>query len=90
MSDKLQEIKDYCKHYDYLDYVNLKDLNWLIEQAEKVERYEKALKFYADKENYEEWNEDLGLTEYIHNADFDGGDIAREALDKAEKENKNG
>jgi hypothetical protein len=50
------------------------------ELKEKVEQLEKALKFYADKENYEEWNEDLGLTEYIHSIDFDGGDTARTEL----------
>jgi hypothetical protein len=48
--------------------------------AEKIERYEKALKFYADKGRYEEWDKDSNLTEYIHDVDFDGGDIAKEAL----------
>ena len=50
-------------------------------QQKQIERYEKALKFYANKENYEQWNEDLVLTEYIHNVDFDGGDTAKRALD---------
>jgi hypothetical protein len=34
MFDKLQQIKVYCGFYDYLDHVNLDDLNWLIRQAE--------------------------------------------------------
>jgi hypothetical protein len=79
-------------------YFTVDDLKWLIEQTEKLEkelsvfniqgmkekiaRYEKALKFYANKENYEEWNEDLGLTEYIHSVDFDGGDTARKSLEE--------
>lgn len=33
--NRLEEIKSYCKHYDYLDHVNLTDLNWLIETIEQ-------------------------------------------------------
>jgi uncharacterized protein YjaG (DUF416 family) len=43
------------RHYqatlDYL-YSNLDVLDWLIEQAEKVERYEKALKTIAEHQYY--------------------------------------
>jgi hypothetical protein len=53
---KLQEIKsNFCK-YDENYCLDSKDIDWLIEQAEKVERYEKALKeinqtavYYDDK-----------------------------------------
>jgi hypothetical protein len=38
MSNRLQKIKEYCNHYDYLDYINLDDLKWLIEQAEESEK----------------------------------------------------
>lgn len=63
------------------------------EQQEKIidlelenAKLKEALKFYANKENYEEWNEDLGLTEYIHAIDFDGGDTARKALENSQSE----
>jgi hypothetical protein len=59
----------------------IQELNGCLEwHVEAVEKYEKVLEFYSDKENYEEWNEDSGLTEYIHTVDFDGGDKAREVL----------
>jgi hypothetical protein len=56
------------------------------EGLKKVERYEKALKFYADKENYEEWKDVNPEVNYIHNVDFDGGDKARKALENSQTE----
>jgi GTP-dependent phosphoenolpyruvate carboxykinase len=38
MEDRLKEIKNYCKHYDYLDFVNLKDLNWMIQTIEQLHK----------------------------------------------------
>lgn len=59
MNDRLQTIKE-CDLVDVIISIyesksaNLKavidDVNWLIEQADKVERYEKALKAYGDEE----------------------------------------
>jgi hypothetical protein len=83
MSDRLDDIKYWSVINEQTIHPKVSlyksDFDWLIE---KVERYEKALKFYANKENYKEWNEDLGLTEYIHNVDFEGGDIAKKALEE--------
>lgn len=56
------------------------------EGLKKVERYEKALKFYANKENYEEWKDVNPEVNYIHNVDFDGGDKARKALENSQTE----
>jgi uncharacterized membrane-anchored protein YjiN (DUF445 family) len=125
MKSRLKELKDnheFRKGEGWELTTLSEDIDWLIEQAEKIERYEKevvklnslinqswgknarclvkdwkeqqekiedyvnALKFYADKENYEEWNEDSDLTEYIHNVDFDGGDNARKALENSQTE----
>ena len=54
---KAKELKEgYEEAYieDFGDYeivsVDKKDLDWLIKQAEKIERYEKALKAYGDEE----------------------------------------
>jgi hypothetical protein len=52
-----------------------------IKQQEKIERYEKALRFYADKENYEVTSNDLDpTTDYVHIVDIDEGDTARKVL----------
>jgi len=48
---------------------------------DKIERYEEALKFYADKENYEVVTEGLDpMFSYVHIIDTDEGDKARKAL----------
>ena len=48
---------------------------------DKVERYEKALKFYANKEHYECDDETLNPSvSYIHIVDMDEGEEARKAL----------
>lgn len=60
--------------------ITMEDVEWLLDVAKQAETYETALEFYANPENYEEWDEDSSLTEYIHSVDFDGGDIARNAL----------
>ena len=53
-------------------------LKYLIE---KVERYERALKFYANKSFYEpNREEDQDRTDAFNFIDLDGGDTAREAL----------
>lgn len=60
---------------------NHEEILWLIEQAEKVKEYEKALKFYANKENYEVWSGELDPeVSHIHNVDHDEGRSARLAL----------
>lgn len=40
---RLQEIKEQKKHKNVIE-LDLRDYNWLIEQAEKTERYEQSLK----------------------------------------------
>ncbi|MDA1477287.1 hypothetical protein PJ311_19025 [Bacillus sp. CLL-7-23] len=40
--DRLQEIKYKYMYWEYDFNLNKEDINWLIEQAEKVERYEKV------------------------------------------------
>jgi hypothetical protein len=48
------------------------------------QEYEKALKFYAKKENYECDDETLNpAVSYIHIVDMDSGEMAREALGEA-------
>ena len=47
----------------------------------KVERYEKALEFYADRENYEPEHYDPDIHEYISMIDHDKGATARKALE---------
>lgn len=65
----------------------LQELRGLVDKLIKQnEQYEKSLKFYADKENYEEWDGVTDLYEYIHNVDFDGGDKARITLELTNSE----
>ncbi|WP_346207635.1 hypothetical protein NSS91_16150 [Caldifermentibacillus hisashii] len=70
MTDKerLEEIKERFVKYEYDYNLNGEDIEWLIEQAERVqdlkimlkvlgrqtERFKKALEFYADESNYRE------------------------------------
>jgi ribosome-binding protein aMBF1 (putative translation factor) len=59
----------------------------LKKQAEKIERYEKALKFYATKNYYEPWREeDEDRTDAFNFIDLDGGETAREALRQEDEE----
>lgn len=60
MSQELEEIKNRRKKHD-MDILPVwaEDIDWLIEQTErvqelerKIERYRKVLAFYADKDNY--------------------------------------
>ena len=46
---KLQKIKVYSNHYDYLDYVNMEDLNWLINQIEHLQQENSDLKSMIDE-----------------------------------------
>jgi hypothetical protein len=47
----------------------------------KLQKYEEALKFYANKENYECDDESLNpAVSYIHIVDMDEGDKARQVL----------
>jgi hypothetical protein len=55
-------------------------MDWLVVQAEKVERYEKALKFYADRKNYTQMPDEL-FDLLPSDIDYDGGKIARNSLD---------
>jgi hypothetical protein len=47
--ERLQKIKEYCKYYDYLDCVNLSNLNWLIQtiedQQKELESWRKEFMF---------------------------------------------
>jgi hypothetical protein len=109
--DKLKLIKENLKNGDRFKMnIGRFDVEWLIDQAEKVEqlekeienlkqykkvlmensvvrsetieKYEKALRFYANKENYELWDEaeKANLTEFVNNLDMDKGETARKAL----------
>mgnify|MGYP001499105117 CR=1 FL=1 len=67
------------------------DLVWLVEQAErvyelerKIGRYHEALKFYADRENYEHEHYDPDTHDYTSMIDHDKGATARKALEGKE------
>jgi RNase P/RNase MRP subunit p30 len=82
--DKLQEIDRVGKQSILINNevkVSLTetDYYWLIEQAEKVERYEKALEWYANKNNYERSQEDI-MTGYPPEIMNDKGFEAKKAL----------
>ena len=90
MSDKerLKDVKNarYFFH-DVQDSDLLKDWNWLIEQAEKVQelqeenkRYHETLKYYADEKHYEPYC----IDGYGCDVTEDGGEIARKALEGEE------
>lgn len=50
-------------------------------QEQKIERYEKALEFYATTRNYEPFSEDeLARTDAFSLIDLDGGETAKDAL----------
>lgn len=48
MSETLDQIKKRLSNAEDCNDVEIKDVKWLIEQAEKAERYEKALKVIAE------------------------------------------
>jgi uncharacterized protein RhaS with RHS repeats len=96
MNDKerLEMIKHYLESREEYggDILDHSDTYWLIEQAEKVERlvkenkqYRKVLKFYANEENYEAWEEYENATGHFNNVDFDSGDKARNSLEGKNK-----
>ena len=58
----------------------LKTLEWLIEQAEKADRYESVLEFYADEENHE-YEVTYDMADVIESHVMkDNGELAREVL----------
>ena len=58
----------------------LKTLEWLIEQAEKADRYESVLEFYADEENHE-YDVTYEMADVIESRVMeDNGELARKAL----------
>ena len=57
--------------------------NQLHQAQAKAERYEKALEFYADKENYKPFD-GIFLSRYQNKIDEDGGKTARQALESDE------
>lgn len=104
--ERLEEIKSLL--YDYQNFNNMtkedeirrllvrKHINWLIEQAERVQdlkimlkalgkvnnRYRETLEFYADKDNYTRNFDDKDFYDYLTSvADHDGGEKARDALE---------
>lgn len=103
MTDKkmLQEALEWQEHIKVLANDHAEDelyqkrskvFDWLIEQAEKAEKYREALEFYANKETYES----VLISESQYNADgvcisndeyylptiyFDKGEIARKVLE---------
>jgi len=57
----------------------LNTLEWLIEQAEKADRYESILEFYADPKNHD-WYQDAFDEVYPSEVMKDEGELARKAL----------
>ena len=57
----------------------MKTLEWLIQQAEKADRYESVLKFYADPKNHD-WYQDAFDEVYPSEVMKDEGELARKAL----------
>lgn len=65
MESKIQEIKDHAVHtkqhavhtkqHDFFTEIPYEHFEWLIEQAEKVERYEKALEKIANDRSVAFW-----------------------------------
>jgi hypothetical protein len=62
MHESLEKIKEYSSFYDWYDNISIYDLRFLISQAEKVERYEKALKWIV--ENFDSDKSGLSDEEY--------------------------
>lgn len=54
-----------------------KVLDWLLDQAEKAEKYREALEFYADENSYRK----IGFAELYSPAEKDFGQKARQALE---------
>lgn len=85
MKSRLEELKtnhEFRKGEGWEITTLPEDIDWLIEQTEKVERYEKALKFFANKEHYEPFREeDEDRTDAFNFIDLDGGETAREVLE---------
>ena len=62
-------------------YFKIQLIEKQLHQAQaKAERYEKALEFYADKENYKPFD-GISLSSYQNKIDEDGGQTARKALE---------
>jgi predicted RNase H-like nuclease (RuvC/YqgF family) len=77
INQKLNEEVEKMSNEKELIELLLKENNNL---REKIDQYEKALKFYADKENYEVLKQVDPTTDYIHLIDMDEGDKARRVL----------
>jgi hypothetical protein len=62
MEEQLKEIKERYMYWEYDFNLNKEDINWLIEQAEKSERYEKALNAIINPQITEwfKYNEERG------------------------------
>lgn len=86
---RLESIKERLKEGYYIksnptwgkDDSASKDVEWLIR---RLERYEKALNFYGDEQNYDKWTCE---GERVTNVTRDKGNVAKEAL---KEENRGG
>jgi hypothetical protein len=91
MKDKLDRIKECLTEINEAQFhesvwCEIDDMVKLVpELIYQYEKYEKALKFYAEKENYEAWEEYEDATGFFNNVDCDGGDKARSMLEKEGK-----
>lgn len=72
--ERLEDIKERFVKYEYDYNLNGEDVEWLIEQAERVQelkeqnqRYREALEFYADQTIYKE--------ELINEASYDADGV---------------
>ncbi|MED4852255.1 hypothetical protein P9386_10540 [Caldifermentibacillus hisashii] len=97
MTDKerLEEIKEKYMEHEYDFNLIKNDINWLIEQAERVQdlkimlkvlgeenqRFKKALEFYADPMIWREGNRIKDNTFEMPLANNDNGHKARKALE---------
>ena len=98
--ERLEDIKERFVKYEYDYNLNGEDVEWLIEQAERVqdlkimlkvlgrqtERFKKALEFYADPMIWREGNRIKGNTFEMPLANNDNGHKARKALEGRDNE----
>lgn len=86
MSESLEKIKrvrgDHLTREDGTAAIAVTEFKWLIQQAERVEEFEEALKFYADPRIWK-YGKQVEENQYeMPEANNDGGKTARKVLRK--------
>lgn len=79
MSDRLEEIKEWFNADEELHQFQIE---WLIQQAERVEEFEEALNFYADPRIWKHGKQVDENHYEMPEANNDGGKTARKVLRK--------